>query len=305
MKPNLKFTGERMIPEINKGATFYYEHILRYFFATRLCKDKKVLDLGCGVGYGSALMCRSGAKKVSGIDLDHEAVEYAKNMFREDKINFFQGNVLDLSNFTDNVDVVVAFELLEHVKEQGKLISQAKSKLKENGVLLISTPNKITYPKGNPFHKKELDFNEFTKLLKSKFKYVEVFDQYFLLSGLIVNNALINGKGNTYLRQFTFKESETYLSLLKQNDCQYFLAVCSDTKIASLNPLNLLVPKSDQVDLSLGIEKVNRLYQNVGEKDAEILELKRALEEITSSKTFKIWQSFVRIRKIIWKTLFQ
>ena len=74
-----EFTGERVIP----GAVdedLWNEHFARYAFAARLARRKRVLDAGCGSGYGSAELARS-ARMVVGADVAREAVDYARGHY--------------------------------------------------------------------------------------------------------------------------------------------------------------------------------------------------------------------------------
>jgi 2-polyprenyl-3-methyl-5-hydroxy-6-metoxy-1,4-benzoquinol methylase len=72
---DLPFTGERFIP--GTPGEIWVEHWHRYHFAARWCEGKRVLDVACGEGYGSALLAR-GASRVTGVDISPEAVAHAQ-----------------------------------------------------------------------------------------------------------------------------------------------------------------------------------------------------------------------------------
>ena len=65
-----------MIPEYHHDALIYAEHVVRYLFASRFVRGRRVLDLGSGVGYGSDMLKSAGATEVIGIDRSREAVAY-------------------------------------------------------------------------------------------------------------------------------------------------------------------------------------------------------------------------------------
>jgi methylase of polypeptide subunit release factors len=62
-----EFTGERVIPG-QVETDLWNEHFSRYAFATLFASGKRVLDLGCGSGYGSAELART-AESVIGVDV--------------------------------------------------------------------------------------------------------------------------------------------------------------------------------------------------------------------------------------------
>src|SRR3954469_6922749 len=81
-----EFTGERVIPG-QGGVDLLNEHLARYTFAARLARGKRVLDAGCGAGYGSAELAHA-AQSVIGIDVAAEAVDFAREHYRLPNLSF-------------------------------------------------------------------------------------------------------------------------------------------------------------------------------------------------------------------------
>lgn len=152
-------------------------HLARYNFALPFVRSKTVLDIACGIGYGSNLMESIGqAIKVIGCDIDEDAILKAKETYKTYHIEF---SVMDASKIkleSKQFDVITSFETIEHVPDWQSMILELKRVLKDDGVLLISTPNK-TYPYENPFHLKEFYPDEFQNELLKHFASVEMFYQ--------------------------------------------------------------------------------------------------------------------------------
>ena len=121
----LEWTGERFLPWI-EGVQIHYEHLHRYAFAARFVKGKKVLDLGCGEGYGTYLLAKE-ATYVAGVEIDKPTVQHARSKYIKDNLEFIEGSVLTVPiEGEKEFDIVVCFELIEHIAEHDKLLSEAK-----------------------------------------------------------------------------------------------------------------------------------------------------------------------------------
>ena len=170
---SLPFTGERYVPG-KTGAQVSYEHLHRYLFARQFCKGKRVLDLGSGSGYGTDILAQN-ATSVVGLELDQRAIEFARKNCKSDHISFIQGSVTESPRDKDkhSFDVVVCFEVLEHIHQHDELITHAVESLKEDGLLILSTPNRRIYSdqqgNQNPFHVSELYKNELITLMSRYF----------------------------------------------------------------------------------------------------------------------------------------
>jgi ubiquinone/menaquinone biosynthesis C-methylase UbiE len=173
---------ERIVPE-EETYKAYQEHIHRYVFASDFCKDKIVLDVACGVGYGSYYLTKNGAKRVIGVDISKDAITYAKAHYTDSKIKFIARDVTNLP-FSDNFfDVIVSFETIEHVREYEKYLSECKRILKKGGIFICSSPNKrISSPRGtssNPYHVQEFYLEEFYEMMNENFRDVKLYAQEY------------------------------------------------------------------------------------------------------------------------------
>jgi ubiquinone/menaquinone biosynthesis C-methylase UbiE len=179
----LAFTGERFTPECVREIA--YEHWHRYAFAMSLVHGKQVLDAACGEGFGAALLAEN-AVNVRAIDIDVTSLEHAKKRYGlQANLVFEQADVTQLDALPDNsFDVIVSFETLEHVMEQERMLAGFYRLLKQDGILLISTPDKKNYTDAtgvaNPHHVRELYYEEFSGLLDSHFAAKKIYTQKLL-----------------------------------------------------------------------------------------------------------------------------
>lgn len=267
----IKFTGERMIPELNEGYAFYYEHISRYLFTSQFTNGKRVLDMGCGVGYGVDIIATNGNPlSILGFDIDNETIEYAKAYYQKStKIKFIKDDVLNFSNIPKQTfDIVTCFEVIEHISEQEKVLNNIVNSLNESGILFISTPNKYTYPDGNQFHKLELYPEEFTIFLNSKFKYVTVLHQTFEFVEKISNNQS--------------REHKSVLASIDEVDpkhSQYLLAICSNSPIPKFEEFLYTTSSVDRFKMKEGILELSEIFVSLEKRiliaEAEIIKFEK------------------------------
>jgi SAM-dependent methyltransferase len=162
--------GERMVPELSGGLTFW-EHVYRYAFAANFVKGKHVLDIACGEGYGSAVLLKAGAQNVIGIDISESACLHARQRYG---IDARIGNAENIPLSSNCIDVIVSFETLEHVPNPGRFLDECARVLVAGGILVISTPNKEVYTdklgERNPHHCSEMTEREFISALSERFR---------------------------------------------------------------------------------------------------------------------------------------
>lgn len=223
----LHFTGERFVPGMS-NRYMLAEHMQRYRSVLKLVRGKKVLDAACGAGYGSALLA-SEAESVIGIDISDEAIEYAKNCYESVKNAIYMKASVEKLPFADNsFDVVISFETIEHVDEkiQNSFLKEIERCLNNNGILIMSSPDKKTYSDligfNNEFHVREFYFDEFDKFLHREFKFVEHYLQGECnLSGEMIHP--VNGHCN---------ELEILNDIYcDRNKDHYIVSICSNRKI--------------------------------------------------------------------------
>lgn len=170
----------RIIPE-EVPVRFYAQQLKAYSHIRQDVAGKRVLDVGCGDGYGSAYLAEVAAE-VTGIDYDESIISKAKNKYKVPNLNFKYMSATELEFESNSFDVICSFQVIEHIPENKllKYLSEIKRVLTKNGKFYVSTLNldhnmksPLNYPK-NPAHCKEFRLWEFRELLCSVFSDVEI-----------------------------------------------------------------------------------------------------------------------------------
>jgi SAM-dependent methyltransferase len=174
----VELTGERTLPGIWHENYWFARHVAAYLAAISLTRGRRVLEAGCGEGYGAALIRDDGAEVVA-LDLDAEAAEHAKTEYA---LPVVRGNLVQMPFADASFDTVVSLQTVEHLWDQPAFIAECARVLIPHGLLVVSTPNRLTFspdwvpgtPPTNPFHSRELNARELVELAGSHFDVVEL-----------------------------------------------------------------------------------------------------------------------------------
>ncbi len=285
-------TGERMIPAYHKGHIVYGEHIVRYGAAVALAKDKVVLDIASGSGYGTALLGKT-AKKAYGVDLDKDAIKYAKKNYGSKNIEFIQGDGVKIPLGDNSVDIVVSFETIEHIEDYKTFMKEVKRVLKKDGLFILSTPNDVEFPESNHFHVHEFERKELEKLVKDYFKNTTSYYQ-----GTWVYNALLSGKG--LIEEWEKPILTMQTAPIELDKCIYFYMLCSNREITeTVEPLAAIAEhysernkqeyeKSVRKHINEQAAIIKHLENNARDLEDQLTSSKNELNRIRNSRAWKL-----------------
>lgn len=278
----LEWTGERYVPWADDFNTAY-EHLHRYQFAKEFVDGKIVLDLASGEGYGSFLLSASAAS-VTGIDIDALSVRHASAKYQRDNLTFLQGSITAVPIEGEQLfDIIVCFEAIEHVEDHEALLREVKRLLKSDGVFIVSSPNKRIYSDlpnyVNPYHVKELYFEEFKDLLLANFGTSYIYGQkvypasslFPLFEGAELSREYIIEMGEN--KEFVFLPPD-------QRVARYFIALATDAAL----PAEKLVGHSALLDQSESLirqcnGRIGQLKGALQQKEEQFALLRQQLDE--------------------------
>ncbi|WP_210494103.1 class I SAM-dependent methyltransferase [Patulibacter sp. SYSU D01012] len=178
--PPLALTGERTLPDVPEENYWYRRHLVVYEWIARRVAGRRVVDLACGEGYGSAVLAERAASVV-GVDANPEAFEHARLRYVRDNLSFERTLV---ETWDGDADAVVFLQTIEHVQDPDAILERFKALVGAGGVAYVSTPNLLTLaPPGaekseNPWHVKEYRADEYRELLGRHFRDVEILGLY-------------------------------------------------------------------------------------------------------------------------------
>ena len=181
----LEPTAERIVEEHRSSSPqsylVYLFHVVTYDYVKDLVRGREVLDFGCGSGYGTARIADL-CKRIVGIDISTDAVEYARSKFRADNLEFTAIAPVEQQPlpFADqSFDVVLSFQVIEHVPDVDRYLAEIGRVLRPGGIFVVATPDRSSrlLPMQKPwnmFHLHEYSDAELKAALSASFARVTV-----------------------------------------------------------------------------------------------------------------------------------
>ena len=263
----MEFTGERVVPgRVNED--LWAEHVARYAFATRLAAGKRVLDAGCGTGYGTAEL-NEAAASVVGADIAFLEAWEAAGISGP---RYCQASVEAMPFAASSFDLVVAFEVIEHLRDWRALLREARRVLAPGGLFVVSTPNRVYYTESrgaegpNPFHVHEFEFEEFRAALQEFFPKVDVWVQNRLEA------FVFDGGRSGALQGFAAQAGEC-------QEAHFFIGVCGVDEAPDLQPF-VYVPRAANL-LRERERHIRKLEEDVERQIVEHAKLQQAHQALT------------------------
>jgi SAM-dependent methyltransferase len=247
----LDATGERFMPEAQHGELVHAEHLVRYRLAAQLASSRRVLDVACGEGYGTALLAARGARSAVGVDLDEHTIAHARSHHSE--AEFIVGDARELPFDHATFDLVVSFETVEHVPDPHRVLAELHRVTTEDGLVLVSTPNKHQYLVENEFHERELFHEEFLELLHARFDRVQPLLQHNWMTSAV----LMPAEARDATGEEAYDLELAKVAGIDPGGELYTLALCGSRDLPSLRP----------VGVASGVDESHRLAERLAEAE--------------------------------------
>lgn len=133
------------------------------YYPIKKGKGKNLIEFGCATGVASSIL-RDFGYKVTATDISEYAVEKAKRNFKG--INFRVQDMEKPVN-AEKFNIAIAFDVIEHLPHPEKGIRNIYNLLKENGVVIFTTPNDYPHVYNDPTHINVKRPDEWMKILKN------------------------------------------------------------------------------------------------------------------------------------------
>jgi len=181
----MRNTGERVIPDEYRHDPIefliFLLHVKSYEHAVPFVRGKRVLDFGCGTGYG-ANMLAGDTERLIAVDISEEAISHAAASYSAGNLQFLRIDPVETATlpFPDgDFDVVVSFQVIEHVRHVPTYLREIRRVLRPDGRLLLTTPNSSLrilpgWKPWNRFHVREYTYRALKRTLEKEFPFVDV-----------------------------------------------------------------------------------------------------------------------------------
>jgi SAM-dependent methyltransferase len=208
------------------------------------------------------------------VDISSDALDFARHHFASPGLQFARASCTDLPFAGGSFDLVVAMEVIEHLKDWAKLITESRRLLAPGGQFIVSTPNKDYYGDSrgqagaNLYHEHEFTFAEFRDELRAVFPFVSCFLQN-------------HTEGFAFHPAGTFSVAEARVEAGggKPEHSHFFVAVCALSPQTGA-PTFIYVPKAANIlrDREHHIEKLDR---EIAHKNSEVARLNAERSSLT------------------------
>lgn len=162
------------------GQDMIKRHIDRYAWALNyLDASDSVLDLCCGTGYGAKMISEKCRGEVLGLDVNKEAIAYAKEKYENKHVKYAVEDLTDDKGLLYMMHLrfraITLIEAIEHfdLTQAQKIILTAAKMLAPDGTLIITTPDKNQTEIYNHYHRLEYNVQELKELVSKLFNIIE------------------------------------------------------------------------------------------------------------------------------------
>jgi len=186
---------ERIEPGTREWEECYGGHLFRYHFASQqlhTLQPRRILDVACGVGYGSRYLAEQTSAEIIGVDRNQQALAQARSRFAHPSIEFRLGDCEKLEDSIsagERFDAIVSLETLEHVPDAASFLSGLRAHIAAGGILVLSTPNLSVRRSNEPigkFHSREYTASELMdQLQKAGFASIGLSGQKLTAPGML------------------------------------------------------------------------------------------------------------------------
>lgn len=292
----MEFTGERFVPE-QKG-NIKLEHMHRYIQASEIAAGKTVLDIASGEGYGSAMLA-NGAIRVFGVDNSVEAVEHARKRYQKSNLEYLIGSCSDIPLPNASVDLVVSFETIEHHDQHDQMMHEIKRVLRKNGILLISSPDKLHYSDEiafkNSYHVKELYKEQFKALIENWFANTAYFGQRITHGSCIFAESI-----STVLRSYSQEEETPQVTPGIKNPI-YWIALASDAQLPEFSSGIFEQPINDSEIVQSWSKALHETTIKLHETEMKLKISNAALRSVTELNSLHGVRKIVRLLNLLYR----
>lgn len=166
-------TSERVCPEWPDAN--FQNHLKTYKFLTQFVAGKKVLEIGCGTGYGSHLLAQH-ASSITAIDYSARTVRYAATRYSGPNLKYAVMSAEQLHFEGQRFDFIFSSEVFEHLHDHDAHMSRIAELLSPDGLCFLATPNPEITEYMSAYHTHEWTFGELRAFMLKFFSHVEIIE---------------------------------------------------------------------------------------------------------------------------------
>jgi 2-polyprenyl-3-methyl-5-hydroxy-6-metoxy-1,4-benzoquinol methylase len=282
--------AERFVGDVMRRTLGDAEHLARYRWAAQFARGRRVLDAGCGTAYGSELLATEGAAEVVGVDIAHHVLDAVRPSVA-DAVRLDVADVCQLPYADGAFDLVVCFNVIEHLDHPRRALDELARVLAADGLLLVSTPNRWMHAPASPHHRCGYSPDELRQEVQSRLGQVRMMRQCVYLTVAVLGDGVELGK--VVLDDVPSGELDTE---------EFAVAVASRVGLPEVAPL-AMAASALQVKTwlaALGYHEARaaadharflELEQQTAERDRAVARAERAermLSAVTSSSSWRV-----------------
>jgi SAM-dependent methyltransferase len=159
-----RLVPDELCPDDVSGGEALRISLERYAFAATHAQPGRLLDIACGVGYGTRFLSDQAAQVGSalGLDLSESAVSYAEERYANERTSFRAGDAMRFDD-PEGFDTVVSIETIEHLPDPAGFVARLVGLVRPGGVLVASVPITPSVD-ANPHHLHDFTDRSFRRL---------------------------------------------------------------------------------------------------------------------------------------------